>query len=102
MGDFSKKNEEIMPVPEPEMILNLQSDNQEWFSKLYDRFSPALFGLILKWINDRMIAETLLKEVFVKAWYSRKMYDPGKAIPFTWLYRIARNSCVDFLRSKEL
>jgi RNA polymerase sigma-70 factor, ECF subfamily len=47
-----------------------------------------------------MIAETLLKEVFIKAWRSRKMYDPGKASPFTWLYRITRNSCVDCLGKK--
>ena len=82
------------------MAYNLQSDNPEDFIQLYDRFSPAVLGLIIKWVNDQDIAETLLKEVFVKAWRNRKMYDAGKILPFTWLYRIAKNDCNDYLLRK--
>jgi RNA polymerase sigma-70 factor (ECF subfamily) len=88
------------PEAEDEMLFCLQSNDQRHFSKLYDRFSPALFGLILKWIKDKEVAENLLQDVFIKAWRSRELYDAEKGRLFTWLYRITRNICIDHLRSK--
>lgn len=85
---------------ENEMLFCLQSDEQRHFSKFYDRFSAALFGLILNWIKDAEVAENLLQDVFVKAWRSKELYDPSKGRLYTWLYNIARNTCIDFLYSK--
>lgn len=85
---------------ENEMLFYLQSDEQRHFSKFYDRFSTVLFGLILNWIKDAEVAENLLQDVFVKAWRSRELYDPSKGRIYTWLYNIARNTCIDFLYSK--
>ena len=82
------------------MLFYLQSDEQRHFSKFYDRFSAALFGLILGWIKDAEVAENLLQDVFVKAWRGRELYDPSKGRLYTWLYNIARNTCIDFLYSK--
>ncbi len=90
---------EVMDA-ESEMLFCLQSNEQRHFSKLYDRFSPALLGLILKWIKDKELAENLLQDVFVKAWRNRELYDAAKGRMFTWLYRITRNICIDHLRSK--
>ena len=86
---------------ETEMIFCLQSDNQRHFTKLYNRFSAALFGLLLKWVEDRETAENLLQDVFVKAWRNRGLYDAGKGRIYTWLYKITRNACVDYFRSKN-
>jgi RNA polymerase sigma factor (sigma-70 family) len=90
----------VAPEAEDEMLFCLQSNDQRHFSKLYDRFSPALFGLIQKWIKDKEVAENLLQDVFIKAWRSRDLYDAAKGRLFTWLYRITRNICIDHLRSK--
>ena len=85
---------------ENEMLFCLQSNEQLHFSKFYNRFSAALFGLILNWIKDAEVAENLLQDVFVKAWRGRELYDPSKGRIYTWLYNIARNTCIDFLYSK--
>jgi RNA polymerase sigma-70 factor (ECF subfamily) len=90
----------VAPEAEDEMLFCLQSNDQRHFSKLYDRFSPALFGLIQKWIKDKEVAENLLQDVFIKAWRSRELYNAAKGRLFTWLYRITRNICIDHLRSK--
>jgi RNA polymerase sigma-70 factor (ECF subfamily) len=77
----------------------LSTDNRD-FSRLYNNYSAALFGLILKWVKDAETAENLLQDVFVKAWRSRELYDSSKGKIFTWLYNITRNICIDHLRSK--
>lgn len=78
----------------------LQSNDERRFSMLYDRFSAAVYGLILKWVNDSGAAENLLQDVFVKAWRCRDLYDADKGRIFTWLHNIARNICIDYMRSK--
>ena len=85
---------------EQEYLKCLQSNDERRFSKLYDRYSAAVFGLILKWVNDTGVAENLLQDVFVKAWRCRGLYNPDKGRIFTWLHNIARNICIDHLRSK--
>jgi RNA polymerase sigma-70 factor (ECF subfamily) len=91
----------VAPEAEDNMLYCLQSNDQRHFQKLYNWFSPALFGLILKWIKDKEVAENLLQDVFIKAWRCRKLYDAGKGRLFTWLYRITRNICIDHLRSRN-
>lgn len=85
---------------EIDLIHCLQNGDQRHFSTLYDYYSAALFGLILKWTRDAEVAENLLQDVFVKAWRSRELYDASKGKIFTWLYNIARHICIDYLRSK--
>jgi RNA polymerase sigma-70 factor (ECF subfamily) len=93
-------DQSIKQESEEEIIHCLQSGNERLFAKLYERYSAAVFGLILKWVNDEGIAENLLQDVFVKAWRSHHLYDAGKGRIFTWLHNIARNICIDHMRSK--
>ena len=85
---------------ETDMKECLLGNDDRQFSKLYDNYSGALFGLIINWVKDKGVAENLLQDVFVKAWRSRGLYDAAKGKVFTWLYNIARHICIDYLRSK--
>jgi RNA polymerase sigma factor (sigma-70 family) len=85
---------------EQEAQLCLHGDDTRHFSRLYDRFSEALFGFIVHWTEDNEVSENLLQDVFVKAWRNRTTYDPSKGRVFTWLYNIARNTCIDHFRSR--
>lgn len=68
---------------------------------IYEHYSSALFGVIKKVTNDEALAEDALQECFVKIWRYAKKYDPKKAKLFTWLYRIARNTAIDKIRSQK-
>ena len=85
---------------EEKLILSPDWDNPEVFFKLYDQFSPALFGLILKWVKDPKISEALLQRVFVKAWEKRHLYNASNGRVFTWLYGITFQACNNYLQSK--
>lgn len=50
---------------------------------------------------SHQVAEELLQDVFVKIWKNINRYEPGKAALFTWMVSIARNTCIDHLRSKQ-
>jgi RNA polymerase sigma-70 factor (ECF subfamily) len=69
-------------------------------SELYDRYAPAMYGIIKRMVADTAVADDLLQEVFVKVWRNAERYDPESGRLFTWLVSIARNAAIDYLRSK--
>jgi len=84
---------------EQKIISYLQQGDKRALNLLYKNYSGSLFGVILKVTNRQELAEDALQETFVKVWKNASKYDPKKAKLFTWLYRIARNTAIDKLRS---
>lgn len=85
---------------ETELVALLKESNAEAFSYLYDNYSGALYGAILKVISDRSLAEDILQEVFVKIWNNIQTYNSEKGRLFTWMINITRNHTIDTVRSK--
>lgn len=79
----------------------LKSKDEKAFNYLYDNYSGALYGVILKVLDKEELANDLLQEVFVKIWRSIEQYDSSKGRLYTWMLNIARNSAIDVLRSKS-
>lgn len=69
---------------------------------LYDNYSAALYGVVLRIVKKEDIAEEVVQDVFMKIWNSISQYDGAKGRLFTWMFNIARNLSIDKLRSKEL
>jgi RNA polymerase sigma factor (sigma-70 family) len=86
---------------EAELLEGLQSHDEQAFSYLYDRYSKALFSIILQIIPQQEIAEDVLQEVFLKIWRNIKLYEASKGRLYTWMLNIARNGAIDRTRSKE-
>lgn len=85
---------------ESELVLGLKARNEKHFGYLYDHYSPALYGIALKVLNDESLAGDVLQEIFLKIWRSIERYDSDKGRLFTWMVNIARNTAIDTLRSK--
>lgn len=79
----------------------LRYQDRTAFTYLYDSYSPAVFGEIIRIVKNREAAEDLLQEVFIAIWQKGNQYDPGKGRLFTWMISIARNRCIDHLRKAE-
>lgn len=71
------------------------------FETLYRATSAKLYGIILRIVVSRSVADDLLQEVYVKAWQRSGDFNPGKASPITWLAAIARNRAIDEVRRKR-
>lgn len=70
-------------------------------SMLYDKYSGALFGTIVRVVHSQEIAEEVLQDTFTKVWRNFESYDTSKGRLFTWLINIARNSAIDATRHKD-
>jgi RNA polymerase sigma-70 factor (ECF subfamily) len=84
-----------------ELIQLLRKRDNGGFSILYDRYSTALFGIIFKITKDEAEAENLLQDTFVKIWKKIQDFNAEKGTLFTWMLNIARNTAIDYLRSKN-
>jgi len=88
-------------LSEDELVSLLKNESGEGIAHLYDHYSPALFGVIIRIVEEQETAEDLLQEVFVKIWKNVQSYDKSKGKLYTWMLNIARNSAIDRLRSKD-
>jgi RNA polymerase sigma-70 factor (ECF subfamily) len=86
---------------ETQMVALLKSKDRKAFSKLYDNYSPSLYGIILRIVQEEEMAQDVLQEVFLKIWDKMSSYEQGKGRLFTWMLNIARNAAIDKTRSAE-
>jgi RNA polymerase sigma-70 factor, ECF subfamily len=69
-------------------------------SALYDRYSRTVFGVGLKILGERSVAEELVQEVFLKVWRSSGTFDSSRGSFSTWLYRVTRSVALDLYRKR--
>ena len=74
--------------------------DQQAFSELLNRYRDSIFFMLLKIVNNKDDAEDLTIEAFGKAFKNLHQYSPKYAFS-TWLFKIASNNCIDFLRKKK-
>lgn len=71
------------------------------FEELVGRYSRPILDYCRRLVGDVTAAEDLAQEVFVKFYLALSSYDPSRPVsPF--LYRIAHNHCMDWLRKKKV
>jgi len=75
--------------------------NQKAYAQLMDNYRESLYMLMFKMVNNPYDAEDLTIEAFGKAFRNLSQYTCDYAFS-TWLFKIASNNCVDFLRKKRL
>ena len=88
-------------IDEEDLVLMLQSKDQRGFSILYDNYSSALYGVILKIVRTEEIAADVMQDSFVKIWKNIEGYNRTKGTLFTWMLNVARNTAIDKIRSQD-
>jgi len=77
-----------------------QKDEHLTFTALVNKYKDSIHFYILKIVNNPTDAEDLTSETFEKAYANRHTYSPDYAFS-TWLFKIATNTCIDFIRRKQ-
>jgi len=85
---------------EEQLTERLRAQDADAFSYLYDNYSAALYGTLIRIVNDEEVAQDLLQETFVKIWRSYSSYNAEKGRLYTWMVNIARNLAIDHKRSR--
>lgn len=79
----------------------MKEKNEAGFHYLYDHYSGALYGVVLRIVQSKEYTEEIIQDVFVKIWNSIHQYDISKGRFYTWMINIARNTAIDYLKSKS-
>ena len=76
--------------------------NPEAFAGLYKHFAPRVKSYMIRQGADYAGADDLAQETMVQVWRKAEQYNPVKAPPAAWIFRIARNLQIDRLRRQKL
>jgi RNA polymerase sigma factor (sigma-70 family) len=74
--------------------------NEKAYASLMNRYRDSIYFMLLKMVNNASDAEDLTIEAFGKAFYNLDSFTPDFAFS-TWLFKIATNNCIDFIRKKR-
>lgn len=94
-GEHSEK-----ALIDQEMVKRALQGEEEAFAHLFLKYRDAIYYMLLKMVKNKTDAEDLTFEAFGKAFTNLHVYSPEYAFS-TWLYRIATNNCIDFLRRQK-
>jgi RNA polymerase sigma-70 factor (ECF subfamily) len=83
-----------------ELIAIALKGDEKAFARLMLKYKDSIYFMILKMVKNKNDAEDLTLEAFGKAFANLGFYSTDYAFS-TWLYRIASNNCIDFLRKKK-
>jgi RNA polymerase sigma-70 factor (ECF subfamily) len=84
-----------------ELLSRVAAGDEEAFARLYDRFSPGLYSMVLKMTGDDAEAQDVLQEAFAHIWRKAMTFDPRRSAAFTWAVMVTRNKCIDRLRIRQ-
>ena len=83
-----------------EIMLRVKKGDREAFSLLVQRHRKPLINFIYRFTANPAESEDLAQEVFIKVFLSASSYEARAAFS-TWLYRIATNSALNFVRDRN-
>ena len=101
-----------MERSDTQLIAGYLAGDDKSLELLFSRYTKPVYNFIYRYIGDAQSAEDLTQDVFVKAWQSIKKsptaglfftgrFNPKKGNFKTWIFSIAKNACLDFLKKKK-
>lgn len=78
-----------------------EQNDERAYAELMGKYRDSIFFMMLKMVKNSDDADDLTIEAFGKAFNRIHQYTPNYAFS-TWLFRIATNNCIDFIRKKKM
>jgi RNA polymerase sigma-70 factor (ECF subfamily) len=95
----NKQRELLREADDRALLLALKEGEEDALDELIDRKTGSLLKLISRMVGDAEEARDIVQITFVRLWEHRARFDQRWA-PNTWIYRIATNLAIDYLRSR--
>ncbi len=93
--------DELDPGTLAALVADAKAGDSRAFAAIYDAYAGRLFRFLLLRVGEPADAEDLLQRVFVKVIEALPRYQ-DRGLPFgAWLFRIARNVAIDFVRARK-
>lgn len=82
------------------LVKRAVAGDQKAYAELLSRYRDSIYFMLLKMVNNQDDADDLTIEAFGKAFKNIHQYTPNFAFS-TWLFKIATNNCIDFIRKRR-
>ncbi len=90
------------PFDDEQVIKQVKNGDAEAYGMLYEQYAEVIFRYVYSHLDNRLDAEDLTEEIFLRAWRALPKYDE-RGLPFSaFLFRIARNSLIDYYRQRKV
>ncbi len=89
-------------IPDEILISRVAAGERGALAEIYDRYGSLAFSLAASILGDRMSAEEVTQDAFLRVWRAASAYQPARGSFATWLMAIVRNRAIDELRRRGL
>jgi RNA polymerase sigma-70 factor (ECF subfamily) len=96
----ARKRRDWLEDPDVQLMLRVREGEEEAFAEIQRRYRPRIFGYFCRQLGDRVEAEDLAQEVFLRLYRSRHRYQP-RARFATWVFHITQNVARNAVRSRK-
>ncbi len=83
------------------VLARAAAGDDDALGELYDRFGGAAFGLALRVLRDRALAEDAVQEAFIAVWRHGGRYSAARGSARTWILTLVHRRAVDLVRRQE-
>lgn len=91
---------QLQPDHDATLMEKVMAGDESAFATLYDRYSPMLFGMMMRILQDSQAAEEVLQDLFLQLWRKPEQFDPARGSLAAWLTVIGRNRAISKLRGR--
>jgi len=95
------ENKSKKELTDGELVEIVRNSNQERYGEIIERYQGKLFAYLFRLIGSRDEAQDILQDVFLKAYRNLQSYDTARKFS-SWIYRIAHNEAVNFIKRRAL
>lgn len=92
---------DLRNLPDADLVSLAQEGREAAYRELVQRYERPVFSLIFRMVRDREVAEDLAQDTFIKVLNHIDKYRPEFKLS-SWLFKIANNVAIDFLRKRQL
>ncbi len=98
---MNQATSKAMDIPRLQQLIQqvAKERDRQAFEQLFEHYAPLLRAYSLaREPGAHLVADELVQDVLIKLWNKSHLYDPDKSNPNTWIYTLARNCRIDYLR----
>lgn len=90
-----------MEISDAAVVAQVLAGDKDAYRLLVERHTRSIYGVAYRMTGNEQDAEEILQETFLRAYKSLRSFELRSSFS-TWLYRIAVNRCLDFLKAKKM